>query len=389
MANTLIAPAIPDILDDLGVSTGQAGLLVGAATLPGVAVAPVIGLLADRYGRRELLVPCLVLFGVSGGVAAFAPTFSTLLACRLLQGVGSAGLINLAVVVIADHWRGPDRARVIGQNSAVLTVSLAVLPPLGGALTDLGGWRATFAPYWVGLVTAAGVAIVLGPSPRRQVRIGQQVREALGYLRSARVLAAMGSGSMLFVLIYGLMLTALPLYLDDGFGLGATSRGVVIGLPALTSTVAALSLGRLTTRFGARRLILIASAVLAVAFSVIAGAPVLGVLVAGALLYGLGEGAAIPSLQSIVAGAAPATSRGTVVAVWVGGVRAGQTAGPVLAGVALAELGAMGTFSAGAGLALALLVAQVISGQPADGEAVSDVVADPVGGAVGGAESGA
>jgi len=137
MANTMIAPAIPDILDDLGVAQSRAGLLLAAATLPGVVVAPVIGLLADRYGRREVLVPCLAVFGLAGGLSSFAPTFPALIGLRLLQGVGSAGLINLAVVVIADHWKDADRARVIGQNSAVLTVSLAVLPPLGGTLTDL------------------------------------------------------------------------------------------------------------------------------------------------------------------------------------------------------------------------------------------------------------
>ncbi len=364
MANTLIAPAIPDILADLGVAQSRAGLLLAAATLPGVVVAPVIGLLADRYGRREVLVPCLAVFGLAGGLASFAPNFPALIGLRLLQGVGSAGLINLAVVVIADHWHGVDRARLIGQNSAVLTVSLAVLPPLGGSLTDLVGWRASFAPYWMGLVTAGVAARALGASPRRDIKVGEQVREALGYLRSARVLAAMGSGMMMFVLIFGLMLTALPLYLAEDFGLGATERGLILGVPALTATAGALALGRLTVRFGSRRLILTGSAVITLAFAIVAQAPVLAVVVLGALLYGFGEGATIPSLQAIVAGAAPSSSRGSVVAVWVGGVRAGQSAGPLLAGVALAHLGASGTFWAGAGLAATLLAAQVFSGQP-------------------------
>ncbi len=375
MANTLIAPAIPDILLDLQVSAGSAGLIVAAATLPGVVVAPVIGLLADRYGRREVLVPCLVVFGLFGGLASFSPSFSTLLACRLVQGVGSAGLINLAVVIIADHWDGPDRARVIGQNSAVLTISLAVLPPLGGALTDFAGWRATFVPYWIGLVAAAGAGVALRRSPRREVRIAEQVREALGYLGSATVLVAMGSGVVLFVLIFGLILTALPLYLAGEFGLGATSRGLVLGLPALTATAGALALGRLTARFGSRRLVLTGSAVLAVAFTVIAQAPVLAVVVAGTLLYGFGEGAAIPSLQSIVAGAAPSSSRGSVVAMWVGGVRAGQTAGPLLAGAVVGGPGAPVAFLLGAGLAAALLAFQIGSGHPGAVEENGQVIA--------------
>jgi ACDE family multidrug resistance protein len=364
MANTLIAPAIPDILGDLGITETGAGLLVAAATLPGVAVAPLIGLLADRYGRREVVVPCLVVFGASGGLASFAPSFSSLLALRLLQGVGSAGLINLALVLIADHWNGVDRARLIGQNSAVLTISLAVLPPVGGLLTDIGGWRATFLPYWVGLATALGAAAVLGPSARQDVRIGVQARQAVEFLRSPRVVSAMGSGVVLFLLIFGLLLTALPLYLADGFGLGPTSRGLVLGMPALTATIGALSLGRLTARVGARPLVLAGSVVLTGAFLLIGTAAVLPVVIVGALAYGLGEGLAVPSLQNIVAGAAPASSRGSVVAVWVGGVRLGQTAGPLLAGVAVTRIGAAGTFLAGAAIAAGLLLTQVVTGQP-------------------------
>lgn len=371
MANTLISPAIPDILDDLGIGAGQAGFLVAAATLPGILMAPIIGLLSDRHGRREVVVPCLAVFGLAGGLAAFAPSFEVLLGLRLLQGIGSAGLINLAVVIIGDHSEGRERAALIGQNSAVLTASLAVLPPLGGLLTDLGGWRATFLPYWLGLVTAVAVWIVLPRSPsRRDIRILDQVKEAGGFLRSSRVLFSMGTGVVVFILIFGLFLTALPLHLQREFGLGATARGVMLGLPAITSTIAALSLGHLVARHGQRPLILVAMGLFGVAFVTIGLAPALPFLVAGALLYGLGEGLTIPSLQDVVAGAAPASSRGSVVAVWVGGVRAGQTAGPVLAGALVAGIGAPGTFVAGAGLAVALLVVLVVAGQPRTAEQV-------------------
>ena len=141
---------------------------MAAGTLPGIVMAPVIGVLADRFGRRAVLVPCLVGFGVFGLLSALAPTFEMLLVLRLLQGVGSAGLINLAVVIIGDHWDGVERARLVGQNAAVLTVSLAVFPPLGGLLTELGGWRLSFAPYAVGLVTAAVIWCAARPRPPRR-----------------------------------------------------------------------------------------------------------------------------------------------------------------------------------------------------------------------------
>ncbi|CAN5681063.1 MFS transporter [soil metagenome] len=356
LANTLITPVVPDILADFGVGTGQAGVLVAAGTVPGIVMAPVIGLLADRHGRREVLVPCLVAFGVFGVASAFAPSFEVLLGLRLLQGVGSAGLINLAVVIIGDHWEGTERTRLIGRNSAVLTVSLAVFPPVGGLLSEIGGWRLSFAPYAVGLVTAAVLWRRLPRVvPTDPVALRRQIGDALVILRRREVSVTVVTGFVIFLLIFGLLLTVLPVHLEERFGLSAGMRGLVLAVPAVTSTVAALSLGRLRSRFGARALVLAASVTFVVAFAVIGEAPVLPVLVGGALLFGFGEGMVLPTLQDRAASAAPATSRGAVVAVWVGAARAGQSVGPLLAGLSLALIGSATTFVIGALLALGLL----------------------------------
>ena len=75
MGNALLSPAIPDVLAEFGEPDSSAGILVASMSIPGVFVAPVIGLLADRLGRRNVLVPCLALFGIGGIFAATAPTF--------------------------------------------------------------------------------------------------------------------------------------------------------------------------------------------------------------------------------------------------------------------------------------------------------------------------
>src|SRR3546814_17585845 len=65
LSNTLVVPAIPDILDAFDLPDSQAGVFVAAGTLPGIVMAPVIGILADRHGRRAVLVPGLASFGRS------------------------------------------------------------------------------------------------------------------------------------------------------------------------------------------------------------------------------------------------------------------------------------------------------------------------------------
>ena len=226
LANTLIGPAIPDILDAFDQPSSRAGLFVAAGTLPGIVMAPVIGVLADRYGRRAVLVPCLVAFGVFGLLSALAPTFQALLLLRLCQGIGSAGLINLAVVLIGDFWTGNERARIVGQNAAILTISLAVFPPIGGLLTELGGWRFSFLPYGIGLATAVLIYHRLDANrPTGGVTLRAQLRGAGFALRDRDVIGSVSIGFVIFMLIFGLFLTAMPVHLESEFGLSAGQRG--------------------------------------------------------------------------------------------------------------------------------------------------------------------
>lgn len=361
LANTLVVPAIPDILDAFDQPDSRAGLFVAAGTLPGIIVAPIIGVMADRLGRRLVLTPCLVAFAVFGLLSALAPSFEVLLLLRLLQGIGSAGLINLAVVIIGDHWTGIDRARLVGQNAAVLTVSLAIFPPVGGLLTDLGGWRLSFAPYAIGLVTATRIWRRLGTTrPSGTVTLRSQLGGARLAARHRDVWGSISIGAVIFLLIFGLFLTAMPVHLEREFGLGAGARGLVVAAPALSSTVSALRLGAMRARYGAVAILSGASVLFTVAFVTMGLAGSLPLLVAGTVVYGFGEGLFIPTLQDVVAGAAPDSQRGAIVALWVGAARAGQTAGPLVVAAAYGAIGTGNTFLLGGAVAAGLVVAQVV-----------------------------
>ena len=75
-----ITPAFPTIVRELGGSSGQVGLLITVFTLPGILMTPLLSVLSDRYGRKKILVPALLLFGIAG--SAFARDFNVLLVLR-------------------------------------------------------------------------------------------------------------------------------------------------------------------------------------------------------------------------------------------------------------------------------------------------------------------
>ncbi len=362
LSTGLLAPAIPNILDEFGKDDSAAGLLVAIGSVPGIFVAPIIGILADRYGRRNVLVPCLVSFGIFGLLAATAPTFELLLLARLGMGFGSAGMINLSVVLIGDHFPVKDQTKLIGRNSAVLTTGLATIPLISGVLTDLVGWRWALALYSFSLATGLAAYLILEGG--RTVSVGtirEQLSGAKQAIRDPRVLTTLALGVLVFAVIFGVFLTVLPNHLANEFDLEASGRGVILALPALTSTLAAFNLGKIQDRFGMRATLLVSASGWVVAFAIIAAAPFLGVLAAGSLLYGAGEGSLIPSLQSTAMKSAPEEHRGAVVAVWVGSVRLGQTIGPIAAGAILLTASTTVALWSGFGLALFLLLVLAVS----------------------------
>ncbi|MBH99137.1 MAG: hypothetical protein CL467_00850 [Acidimicrobiaceae bacterium] len=333
--NSVLMSSTPEVLESFGRPVDQAGMIIAAGTVTGIVAAPAIGFLADRYGRKRILVPCLFVFGSVGSLGAFSPTLEWLLAIRVVQGLGSAGLINLVVVLISDHWSGLDRARVLGRNSAVITGFVSIFPFLGGLTTDLFGWRWNFAYYGVAVLVGAAVARSLHDpwTPRREP-VGHQLRAALAEIVIPLNATCIFLGSLTFFVMFGLFLTLLPIHLAEEFGLSPTQRGVVAAVPAVTSTATSLVVTWFRRRLPVGTLVAIGLGVFGTTF-VAMGLGALWLLVAAAAVYGLAEGLTIPTLQDLVAERAPKHLRGVLMALWVGGLRIGQTAGPLAVGLAI------------------------------------------------------
>lgn len=351
-----ITPAFPDVIRKFQLSTGSIGLLITVFTFPGVVLTPLLGVLADRKGRKKILVPSLLLFGVSGAACGFAESFETMLVLRFFQGVGAAALGSLNVTLIGDLFSGPERGRMMGYNASVLSVGTAAYPLLGGLLAGVGWNYPFFLPV---LSVPLGILILL----RMENRTPEN-REALGmYLKNVikniniQVGGIFLASTATFLILYGSFLTYLPILVSHRFQGSAFQIGLLLSSMSLTTALTSFLSGRIQRFLTREQMVRLGFIFYGVSMAIVPMIPDYRLLFIPTLLFGMGQGLNIPSLQTILADIAPIEYRAAFMSANGTVLRTGQTLGPILAGLVFAFHGISGTFAFGGFTALfAILV---------------------------------
>lgn len=355
----LISSALPEIQSVFGVSESRAGLFITLYALPGILLAPVIGALADRYGRRYVLSGALAIFGLAGTAIAFTDDFAVALGLRVFQGFAAGSVLSaLAMTVVGDRYTGRQHDSVMGVTSAMLSLGTAAYPVIGGYLAA-HAWNAPFLMYAFTLPVAGLVLFALDEretSPDDGDR--GYVREALRLIPARRALALYGIMFVSFTLLFGGLYTALPFYLADAFGFTSTTVGLVTSTVLLVTAVVSTQNGKLVARASTATLLTLGFALYAVGFLGIALAGALPLLVGGLLVFGVGSGLVTPTLFAGISTVAPDDVRGGLMSLQTTTIGISQAVGPALFTLLVAAIGYQATLlygSVGAALGAAVL----------------------------------
>jgi MFS family permease len=325
-----ITPSLPVIQARFALTDAETSLMISLYFVTGIVLSPFIGLLADRIGRRRVLVPSLVGFSLAGAAIAGAPGYGAALALRVVQGTAAAGIFITTVTVIGDSFRGTQRSAVLGANTAVLSAGAAVFPIVGGALATVS-WNTPFVAYLLGLPVAMFVHHTLEEPPVEHGDGGlQSLRTALAALPPREAVLLYGSAFTIEMLLFGTVFTAIPFLLSTEYGLSPVAIGFAVTAALAASAIAASQAGRLAERLSDDALIILgfttASVGLVVAWA--AGTPV---AIGGAsLVFGTGWGIILPSIDDEVSEFVPADVRGAALSIRNSTTFLGRTLAPVL-----------------------------------------------------------
>lgn len=338
MEVSCIAPVLPKIADALSLTPGRANMLIVIFTLPGAFLAPFFGIAADRFGRKNVLVPALLLFGICGTIAGFTRNYSLLLVLRFFQGTGAASLGSLNQTIISDIFPDGNRITAMGYNSSVLSVGTMVYPSIGGAVAMLG-WYYPF--FLATLAFPVSLLVVFGlhyQEPAINGKMGEYLKESFKLIRGKNIISLYISTFAAFVLLYGILIAFFPFYMKYHFHASSLIIGFTMSTSSIGAILGSFNLGSLAGKISLKKLLVSAYLIYPVALGLAYFMPSIILFIIPVFLFGFGNGILIPNIQTQLTILAPAEYRGAFMSINSSVLRLGQTVGPLLSGIIIANL---------------------------------------------------
>ncbi len=348
MGISSITPAFPGIIKYFGISTHQVGWLIAAFTLPGIFLTPVSGILADRFGRKVVLVPSLFLFGIAGFLCSFMNDFHSLLAMLFVEGIGASGLSSINITLIGDLYSGEKRTALMGYNASILSIGTAAYPALGGFIAVFG-WQYIF--YLPLLAIPLGIFVMFGlnnPEPKDHQGIGEYFSRVWKSINQSSVWGLFLVNMLVFVLLYGAYLTYFPIMLSERLQATSVQIGLSMSVMSLITAATASQLGRLNKLLKPKFLLMIGTGFYLLSMLSLLISTSWIQVVGSVVLFGLGHGILIPSIQNLLVGFASIKERAAFMSFNSMVLRIGQTLGPLVIGIFYSLGSLKGSFGGGA-----------------------------------------
>lgn len=269
LSTNIILPAFPAIGQQLGVSSRELGLTLSSFFITFALAQLVVGPLADRFGRKRLVLGGLTLFVVGCLVAGLASSFGMLIAGRVIQALGVCAAAVLARAIARDLFDGETLARALSLTMIATATAPGFSPLLGSLLTTALGWRAIFVMVGIAAVVIAffyarGLGETLPPE-RRVMQSVPQVMGAYGrLLGDGRFILPAAAVSLLMSGLFA-SFGAAPAILMGGMGLSSLQAGLYFAATVFVVFAAGMVAPRLARRFGSRRVASFGLAVAALA----------------------------------------------------------------------------------------------------------------------------
>ena len=339
---SLVVPFMPIFVEQLGVEPSQvtfySGLAISVSAISAACVSPLWGILADRYGRKPMMIRAGLAMTITMGGLAFVPNVYWLLALRLLNGVFT-GFVPNATALIASQVPKDKSGYALGTLSSGVVAGTLTGPIVGGMIAEVFGIRNVFLMVGGFLFLAAILTIFFikedfQPVPKEKALPTKELFTSVKY---PYLLFNLFAASFVIQVAAQSVGPILALYIRD---LGQKENllfvsGLIVSSMGLSSMMSSGVMGRLGDKVGNHRLLIVAQAYSALIYLLCANASTPLELGLYRFLFGLGTGALVPGINALLSRMTPKAGISRVFAFnqvffYLGGV-IGPLAGSVVA----------------------------------------------------------
>lgn len=333
MGVSSITPVIPTIMNLFEIDKSKAGWLITAFTLPGIFATPILGVLADKYGRKVILIPSLILFAVAGASITFVHNFNIMLLLRFFQGLGGASLGALNGTIIADLYSGKVRAEAMGLMASVLSLGTASFPFIGGMIAAIK-WNYVFLlPLFSVPVILLIIFVLDYNDEKNQQKMNDYFIEVIKNIWKRDILILFIASLLTFIFLFGTYLVYFSILLESRYNFETWQIGIVMSIMSITTAFFSSMIKYIQKFINERTSLGLSYLIYGLSFLLIGLFHELYVVIIAVVVFGIAHGINLPTSQKLIADFAPVKQRGAFMAFNGTILRVGMTIGPLLMGI--------------------------------------------------------
>ncbi|AKP76453.1 MULTISPECIES: MFS transporter [Priestia] len=385
LGNSMLIPVLPVIEKRLQISSLQVSMIITVYSIFAIFLIPIAGYLSDRFGRKKIIIPSLLLAAVGGALTGWASwqmanPFWVILIGRAIQGIGSAGAMPVVMPCVGDMFK--DEQEITKGLGLIETANTfgKVLSPILGAFLAAMIW---FLPFWfIPILCLISILLVIflvkvpkndssSESEQKKKSITQflkdlkkTLKENIGWLMAIFIL-----GAIIMLVLFG-VLFYLSTILEERYHIVNTKKGLVMAIPLLALSISSFVAGK---KVGNNKIVMKWSAffgflLLTCSFIILFFNTSLFSILLTLVLGGIGIGAALPSLDALITEGIEKEERGTITSLYSSMRFVGVAAGPPLYTL-LMKWSDMAVFQTSLGVSAvgAILVLKAIKPKPEGG----------------------
>lgn len=361
LGNSMLIPILPKMKTELDVSQFKVSLIISVFSIAAAISIPILGYLSDRFSRKAVIIPALILYGSGGLLAGFAAAwfsnaYTWILAGRIMQGIGAAGTAPIAMALTGDLFKGATQSRILGLVEASNGFG-KVISPILGSLFALLFWYAAFYAFPIFCLASILLTIFFIKEKKAEKEpppLGQYIRGLASVFKTEGrwLFAAYLTGATCLFTLFGILFYISDI-LEKDYQIDGIPKGGILAIPLLFMTTTSYITGsKIGKNMGLMKtLIIIGLLLMTVSFSTLVLFTKLVPFFSVLVVSSIGTGLVLPCINSFITGSVPTDRRGFVTSLY-GSVRfLGVAIGPPIFST-LMDWSRTGMFFTNAGLTL-------------------------------------